>query len=301
MQRRYDALAARRMLETLGSVGVETFAVTMTDIEGRKVPRGFERACSLQSLSVQVASRLIYAEANRLNVIVRPHRAQGVELIQLDDLGTAPLERIAALAFLTLQTSPGNFQVWVAVRAPPADVARRLREGVGADLTASGAVRIAGSRNFKVKYAPEFPLVELCRIQPGCIVPTETLDLAGLLAPAKAPRPVLLPAERMAWGDGVGRRARRWPDYGRCVEAAPTGTSGSPKRSSADFVWCMIAVDWGWSIEATAARLLEVSSKATENGEAYAFKTAQNAAAAVGCRREPSKAPTVPGRDSGFG
>jgi hypothetical protein len=43
----------------------------------------------------------------------------------------------------------------------------------------------------------------------------------------------------------------------------------------------MTALDWGWSIDDTAARLMEVSAKARENGERYAALTAQNAAAAV--------------------
>ena len=48
----------------------------------------------------------------------------------------------------------------------------------------------------------------------------------------------------------------------------------------------MTAIDWGWSIEDTAARLLEESSKARENGQGYAITTARNAAAAVE-RRQP--------------
>ena len=44
------------------------------------------------------------------------------------------------------------------------DLARRLRKGAGADPTASGATRISGSLNFKTKYAPEFPLVD---VEPG--------------------------------------------------------------------------------------------------------------------------------------
>ncbi len=43
--------------------------------------------------------------------------------------------------------------------------------------------------------------------------------------------------------------------------------------------------DWGWGIEATAARLIELSSKANENGPDYAHLTARNAAAAVERRR----------------
>jgi hypothetical protein len=43
----------------------------------------------------------------------------------------------------------------------------------------------------------------------------------------------------------------------------------------------MMAIDWGHSPEDTAARLMEVSVKAQENGEGYATTTAANAAAAV--------------------
>jgi hypothetical protein len=45
------------------------------------------------------------------------------------------------VACLTLETSPNNHQAWIAVSdiADDAkDFARRLRKGVGADLTASG-------------------------------------------------------------------------------------------------------------------------------------------------------------------
>jgi hypothetical protein len=51
----------------------------------------------------------------------------------------------------------------------------------------------------------------------------------------------------------------------------------------------MTAISSGHSIEETAARLMEESSKARENAERYALMTAQNAAAAVE-RREPSRA-----------
>jgi hypothetical protein len=53
----------------------------------------------------------------------------------------------------------------------------------------------------------------------------------------------------------------------------------------ADFSWCMTAIDWGWSIEDTAVKLVEVSEKARDRvrlkDEGYALITAQNAAAAV--------------------
>ena len=53
----------------------------------------------------------------------------------------------------------------------------------------------------------------------------------------------------------------------------------------ADFFWCMMAAQRGWSIEETASELLKVSGKAQErvrlHDEGYALITAQNAAAAA--------------------
>jgi hypothetical protein len=71
------------------------------------------------------------------------------------------------------------------------------------------------------------------------------------------------------------------------VQGAPSVLGGEdrPDISKADFTWCLIAIDWGWSVSATAARLMEESRKAQDNGERYALRTAQNAAAAVARRR----------------
>jgi len=68
-----------------------------------------------------------------------------------------------------------------------------------------------------------------------------------------------------------------------CLERAPASQSrpGENRQSIADFTWCMIAIDWGWSIDQTAARLMEESTKARENGERYAVLTAQRASSAV--------------------
>ena len=41
----------------------------------------------------------------------------------------------------------------------------------------------------------------------------------------------------------------------------------------------MTAIDWGFSIEDTAVRLLEESGRARENGQRYALDTVGNAAA----------------------
>src|ERR1700722_16600600 len=73
-------------------------------------------------------------------------------------------------------------------------------------------------------------------------------------------------------------RSRRlaWPSYDRCKEEA---IGRGRKRSSADFTFCCIAIDhFKRTPEGTADKLMEVSSKAKENGQDYALGQATRAA-----------------------
>jgi hypothetical protein len=133
-----------------------------------------------------------------------------VTLVQLDDLDAAAMKRLESVAFLTHSTSPGNYQAWVAVSGSPnKDIARRLRKGTGADLSASGASRPAGTVNYKRKYEPNFPTVAIVAANPGRIVTPEQLEQLGLLA---APEPVRATPLRVS-------SSRNWPNYERCMRA----------------------------------------------------------------------------------
>ncbi len=287
-----EALA---MLSAFASVGARSFDVTMTDIEGNKT--GFQSSRSVEQLRGTIGKALQAAKSLRQNYIIRP-RSTKPSLIQLDDLDSAKIKRLEPHAFMIIETSPGNFQAWVAVSDAPAeaeagkDFARQFRKGAGADLTASGATRIAGSRNFKTKYAPAFPLVTVSHVNPGNLADTATLNLAGLVSAPEQPRPPRTESVRVS----AGRRSRKaWPSYQICVQGAPRANGeDKPDISRADFTWCRTAIEWGWSVEATAARLQEFSSKAKENGEAYAMQTASRAAASVDkqpYRQKPSPNP----------
>lgn len=65
----------------------------------------------------------------------------------------------------------------------------------------------------------------------------------------------------------------------------PRFNGKGPGRNMADFAWRMTAIDWGFSIEDTAAKLVEVSERARKRvrlkDEDCALITAQNAAAAA--------------------
>jgi len=279
------------MLDAFASVGVKAFDVTITDIKGEKVPGAFRANRGVDQLRASVGPLIERATRARENFIIRP-RSTTATLVQLDDLPAEAAAAIARHAFMVLCTSPGNFQAWVAVKDAPPDFARRLRKGAGADPSASGATRISGSLNFKTKYAPAFPTVEITHADAGRVTTADELASAGLVAPAEEPPRRV--SNRVSQPRRAGK-ARRWPRYALCVQKAPPVHQGErPDISRVDFTWCMIAIDWGHSIEDTAARLMLESSKAQENGEAYALLTANNAAAAIARRAQPVKAPLQP-------
>jgi hypothetical protein len=264
---------AWRMLDLFAGLGVHSFDLTWTDMDGHK--QGFRPAQSAEALQRWMPSLLSSAIQRRQNLIVRPKRAPAA-LVQLDDLRGTMLERVRSAAFLILMTSVGNHQAWVAVRECGPDFARRLRRGSGADPSASGATRVAGSVNFKRKYEPDFPTVQILEATPQRTVTRGELEALRLVA-----APDVVPAIH-AGRDLPDRRAMAWPSYDRCLQNAPPTHHGDrPDVSRADFTFCLLAIDWGWSIEETCERLLEKSSKARENGEGYARLTAYRAAAAV--------------------
>jgi hypothetical protein len=242
--------------------------------ESREAPNA-DRQSPFGQLRPTMPDILQDAEEQRHNVIVRP-RSSVATLIQLDDLGEDAAARLRPVSFLVLRTSPGSYQAWVAVSDADVGFARRLRQGAGADLTASGATRISGSMNFKEKYAPGYPRVETVHASPGRVATRAELEVLGVVAPLEKSAPAVIPVSRQR------ASARGWPSYQRCVENAPPARGGGrPDISRADFTFCLLAIDWGWSVEETAARLMQESGKAQENGEAYALRTARNAAAAI--------------------
>lgn len=127
---------------------------------------------------------------------------------------------------------------------------------------------------FKRKYEPDFPIVAIAAAQPGLIVTGSQLEALGLVA---LPEPVKAPAANQNC-----RACGRWPRYEFCLARAPMAHGGeNVDTSRADFAWCITALDWGWSVEDVAARLMEESAKAQENGSQYALLTATNAASAL--------------------
>ena len=228
--------------------------------------------------------------------MVRP-MSETTAFIQLDDLTEAKLENVRPVAFLTVQTSPGNNQPWIAVPSfgndqDRKDFTRRVKKQLTADSSATGSVRLAGTSNFKPKYIGNFPKVAIIDAVPGRITTPEALEALGLVAPPDpAPNVVRLKTSRNHSRLGS---EKGWPDYEACLRGAPPNKEGTgPSSSHADFFWCLMAAQRGHSIEEPADKLLEVSARAQERArlhdEGYALIIAQNAAAAAERGRKRGK------------
>jgi hypothetical protein len=283
------------MLDIFASVGARIFDLSITDLTGKPVKGQQRPGKSLDEMRRTIGRVLQDGERNRHNVIIRP-RSTTTLLIQLDDFDDAKAAQMDRYAFLTLRTSPGNGQVWLAVSDGPKESAEeaarrfrtRVRRAAEADQSATGATRIAGSLNFKADYAPAFPCVEITRTNPGSMTTVAALEIAGLIAPAEPPKPpASVPPSKTAQLGRIGTGPRHWPDYERALRGAPLKRDGSgPDRSLADFMFCKWAIERGHGIEATAEKLAEVSPKAQErirvkDDPGYTLLTARNAAAAV--------------------
>ena len=150
---------------------------------------------------------------------------------------------------------------------------RRIKKGAGADPRASGATRIAGSYNFKPKYAPDYPRVQLQSIAPKPTVTVAELDSAGLIAPRELPPADPGHAPRLP----RTFRVLTWPNYARCLAEAPRAKNHDGQdRSAADFNFCVISIDRGWAVEATANQLMAESENAKSTGYHYALFTARH-------------------------
>jgi hypothetical protein len=116
-------------------------------------------------------------------------------------------------------------------------------------------------------------MVRIRQAQAGRMTSIAELERLGLVAP----RDEFTPVSPARFGS-----PRIWPSYQKALDGAPRNREGNgPDRSKADFWWCFLAIQWGFGIEATAARLMQESEKARFEGQAYADLCAKNAAQAV--------------------
>jgi hypothetical protein len=274
---------ARRMLDTFASVGATGFNVTWTNLQDQ--PRRSRKGMSFAELRAAIPRMLDAATADQLNLIVRPLGPK-VWFIQLDDLKAEQLQRLAPRIFLALETSPENFQWWLALEGQhDKEFARRVRRGAGTDKRATGATRVAGSLNYKEKYDPAttgkpWPRVAIIEARPGQKVTPAELEEMGLVAAKEVFAPST-PARSSGTPHG-------WPSYQTALDRAPLNRDGTgPDRSNADLKWAMTAIGlFRRGKGETAARLMEESGKARQKGRAYADMIVETAAEFLAQRQQ---------------
>lgn len=129
-----DHSEAQRMLDVCASVGARAVDLTLTTAAGEK--DWFRRNLPLAELGRMLPAMLDDATAKKRNVIIRPHGPE-TSLLQLDDLKA---HQLPAVAFIEIETSPGNYQAWLALSGThDREFCSRVRKGAGADIGASGA------------------------------------------------------------------------------------------------------------------------------------------------------------------
>jgi hypothetical protein len=253
MDRLVEAL---EMVDAFISIGSIRFDVTRTDIEGKKVMYYAGRNVkAVKELLLPFLLPIVWELHH--NLIIRPAAPRDAVLAQLDDLDSQKLETILSKAFLVIETSPNNYQGWIAIEGGGDEIVRRLVRGMGVDEVASRSVRLAGTLNVKPDYLPDFPVVRICSVKSRHRV--KSGDVEHLLA---------LPRQPFVYRGPITQGSRGWPDYGYCLRGAKkveTGKrKGEPDRSSADYFWCKWALERNNTPKAVQTKLLEVSVKAQE-------------------------------------
>jgi hypothetical protein len=180
-----DLAAAWAMIDAFMGLGVTNFDLTVVAhvaveagdrrivTRDEMVPGRQLTGAHYRELRAKLDRILHEAEERQYSVILRPRPISAVLFCQLDDLRAEQVERFKEIAFLIVETSRSNHQVWVAIAGAPVnkqDFVERLRRGVGSDHRANNAGRLAGSRNFKPKHGPEFPHVRITQLRRGFVV-----------------------------------------------------------------------------------------------------------------------------------
>ncbi len=220
------------------------------------------------------------------SMAVRP-RSERVLFWQVDDATRETCERLRAVSLLQIETSPDNYQCWLAIgdeiEKDELDAERerllRVVKRTGGNGGSYGALRWPGSINHKPERKQvdgAQPIVRIVHLEAGRVTTIAELEGLGLLAPP------IKKAERSNFKVYANKVPTKWPSWdqelGYCRLKED---SGDPDRSEADFRWCRTAFLWGWSEAEITAELRKVSPKACDETRHYIHRTVERASAAA--------------------
>jgi hypothetical protein len=260
-------------VDLLFSVGASEFLVTMKDeASGKATADNLSRRELVTKLPE-------YLERNADGIesfIVRPKDAA---LIQLDDCTPAERDRVAPMAFMTVETSEANYQTWLALPEETCDDERKhVRERLlcgewrtSANVGAGGALRFPGSLNCKPERRRadgSLPRVRLVQFAFGRFTSEAELEASGLLG-QPAP-PVILPNCSRPMDNFVHCSI---PSYEKCLQSVEPKKNGKPDRSKADLLFAVTCLRWKLAFDETVTLLKRFSMKAKSRRDDYAEQT----------------------------
>lgn len=200
-------------------------------------------------------------------------------VLQIDDCDEMTASLLRHFAFVVIETSPANFQCWLAFKDDTDKEATRQRLFRGlktllpqtqANHGSGGAVRWPGTTNHKPNRQQadgSYPLVRVACVNRGQVVTPSLLDEVGLLAPEELPKAATMPTRRTA-------EVRTYSHY---LAAAPKRQrDNQPDRSRADQSFVNQLIGAGWGDEDICVELMAASERAKEKGLAYARRTIQS-------------------------
>ncbi|MDQ3258510.1 MAG: RepB family DNA primase, partial [Acidobacteriota bacterium] len=283
--------AAFRTVEAFRAVGATRFKIVFLG----EVPVGGQAALvasedvTAAELGGKIVSYIHRSEREKVSVCLRPRDGC---LIQIDDCAREVMERFKPFAFLTIETSPGNFQVWLALSPGMSNderlavrerLLRRFKEaGETANGGAYNSVRLPGCSNVKEKYRRgdgTYPRVRLISANPGRIVSPLELEHAGLLALPEQPKPKITPVYDKS------KMPKEWPDFNEYLQRHWKESEGRPDRSSGEMAWACAALGMGWPRYAVVAELERLSLKKAGRRDNYVENTVANAEAFIARHR----------------
>ncbi len=185
---------AQRMLDIFTSVGARSFLLTKLDLLQQKIWAKPYTAAELRDTlpaimrTAEIRKPIAVSEGNIMlageNVIIRP-TGHGVTFVQLDDLSLDQIGRVTPASFAIIETSPRNYQAWIAVSPAPEhkeaekDLVRRVRKAVGESIlppVLRGLLERATTRLSRARFPP------LRSPMPHPAVFSESFCRMGLLA-----------------------------------------------------------------------------------------------------------------------
>jgi hypothetical protein len=271
------------LLESVGAVKFKVVFLSKTPVGGK--PRWIaDMDETADSLKRKLVSYVRRSDSKSESLCLRP---QECPLIQVDDCSPKVVESLLPFSFFVAETSPGNFQCWLALTFGTSEESRvALRDRLLQKFkenkeTANGgaynSIRLPGCINAKEKYRKQFgafPRVRLVYAAEGRIVAPEELEVAGLLASVEQPQ-AATKVERVV----SGKAPTHFPDFNTYLQKHWKQDENRPDRSSAEAAFACAAARMGHDRHAIISELARVSLKQKGRRDSYIEKTVDHALA----------------------